>query len=149
MRETILSILRNKSNGNAIWHIDPGATVFEAIAMMADKSVGALLVMAEGRLVGIITERDYARKVFLLGRSSKETRISEIMSSELITVSPEATVDECMRIMTQYRIRHLPVLDGERVAGILSIGDLVNSIISAQAQTIEHLHKYIGGNYPN
>jgi CBS domain-containing protein len=148
IHEKIASLLARKTGGNIIWSIAPDATVFDAIASMAEKRVGALLVMSEKRLAGIITERDYARKVILQGRLSRETTVSEIMTTSLITVTPDSTVDECMRIMTRYRVRHLPVMEGDRTVGILSIGDLVNAIISAQEETIEHLHTYIGVKYP-
>jgi CBS domain-containing protein len=115
---------------------------------MAEKSIGAVLVIADQRLVGIVSERDYARKVILKGRSSKETMVQEIMTRDLIIVSPENTVDECMRIMTERRIRHLPVLDRGKLVGIVSIGDLVNAVIADQAQTIDQLHTYIGSKYP-
>ena len=146
MSETIAVILNNKSRD--IWSVDPESTVYDAIALMAEKSIGALLVVDHARLVGIISERDYARKVILQGRSSKDTRVEEVMTHSVITVSPEHTVDECMRIMTHHRIRHLPVLERDRLVGVLSIGDLVNAIISRQAQTIDHLHGYITGKYP-
>jgi CBS domain-containing protein len=116
---------------------------------MSQKSIGAILVMTDGRLVGFISERDYARKVILKGKSSRDTQIREIMSVPVITVSPSDTVDECMRIMTGNRIRHLPVTDdGGKVIGIVSIGDLVKWIISAQEEMINHLHSYISGGYP-
>ncbi len=143
MSETIASILERK--GGAVWSVAPESSVFDAIALMAEKGVGALLVMREGRLAGIISERDYARKVILQGRSSKETCVDEIMTRSVISVTPAHTVDECMRIVTECRIRHLPVLCGEQVAGVISIGDLVNAIISDQAHTIDHLHNYIHG----
>ena len=146
MPETIAPILRSK--GNAVWSLGPAATVYEAIELMAEKSVGALAVVWNGSLVGIISERDYARKVILQGRSSKETRVEEVMTPSPITVTPAHNVEECMRLMTEQRIRHLPVLDGERLAGMISIGDLVKAIISAQAETIEQLHTYIGAKYP-
>ena len=146
MTETIGSILRNK--GSEIWSVAPNATVYDAIALMAQKSVGAALVISEGRLVGIVSERDYARKVILQGRSSKDTRVEEIMTSSLVTVTPENTVDECMRIITKNRIRHLPVLDKGDLVGIVSIGDLVNAVIADQAHTIDQLHTYIGSKYP-
>ena len=147
MAEKIVSILNNKNN--QIWSIGPDETVYDAIALMADKRIGALLVVSEGKLIGIITERDYARKVILHGRSSRDTPVREIMTSSLITVTPDHTVDECMRLVTEHRIRHLPVLDNDRLVGLISIGDLVNSIIEAQAQTINHLHSYITGGYPS
>ena len=146
MAETIAWILKNKGHG--IWSIPSDATVYDAITMMADKAVGALLVVAEETLVGIISERDYARKVILQGRSSKDTRVQEIMTRSLITVTPEDTVEECMRIMTQHRVRHLPVLANSKLVGIVSIGDLVKAIISDQAHTIDQLHTYITNKYP-
>jgi CBS domain-containing protein len=144
--EKIVSILNNKDNH--IWSVDPQTTVYDAIALMADKAIGALLVISDGKLVGIISERDYARKIILHGRSSKDTLVAEIMTSSLITVTPDHTVDECMRIVTQHRTRHLPVLDQGKLVGVISIGDLVNAIIASQAQTIDHLHTYITGKYP-
>jgi len=146
MTETIASILRDK--GGVIWSVDPEATVYDAISTMADKGIGALLVTVAGRLVGVISERDYARKIILHGRSSKDTRVREIMTSSPFTVTPDHTVDECMRIITHHRVRHLPVLEGERLVGVISIGDLVNAIIADQARTIDHLHTYITGGYP-
>src|ERR1700682_5012487 len=140
MAETIGRILRNKSG--AIWSIAPEATVYDALAMMAEREVGALLVMTGGKLVGIISERDYARKIILQGRLSKETAVQEIMSGAMHTVSADDTIDDCMRIMTHHRIRHLPVFDHAELVGVISIGDLVNAIISEQAQTIDHLHTY-------
>ena len=148
MSETVASVL--KSKGNAIWSIAPDATVYEAIAMMANKGVGALLVLAGGRLEGIISERDYARKVILEGRSSKDTPVREIMTRPVKTVTPAHTVDECMQIMTESRIRHLPVVERDTVVGIVSIGDMVRATIAAQAATIDHLHTYIlGTTYPS
>ena len=148
MSETVASVL--KSKGSAIWSIAPDATVYEAIAMMANKGVGALLVLAGGRLEGIISERDYARKVILEGRSSKDTPVREIMTRSVKTVTPDHTVDECMQIMTESRIRHLPVVERDTVVGIVSIGDMVRATIAAQAATIDHLHTYIlGTTYPS
>ena len=146
MVESVHLILKNK--GSQIWSLAPDATVYEAIAMMAEKNVGALLVVSEGKLVGIISERDYARKVILQGKSSKETLVGEIMTSSVITVTPGHTVDECMRIMTSHHIRHLPVLEGEKLVGAISIGDLVKAIISMQAETIQQMGNYITGKYP-
>jgi CBS domain-containing protein len=145
MAETIASILKNK--GCRIWSIDPEATIFDAIALMAEKAIGALLVVSGGKLAGIVSERDYARKVILQGRSSKETHVWEIMTRDVITVSPDHSVEECMRIITDHRVRHLPVLDGVELVGMVSIGDLVRAIIAEQAETIGHLHAYIGGRY--
>jgi len=146
MVETVRGIL--KSKGSQVWSLDAEATVYEAIALMAEKGIGALLVVSEGKLAGILSERDYARKVILKGKSSKATPVREIMSSPVITVTPEHTVAECMKIITTHRIRHLPVLEGEQLVGVVSIGDLVNSIISTQAATIHQLSSYISGKYP-
>jgi CBS domain-containing protein len=143
MADTVASILRDK--GSDVWSTPPDASVYDAIALMAGKSVGALLVMDGAALVGILSERDYARKVILQGRSSKDTRVVDIMASPVITVSPSNTVYECMELVTARRIRHLPVVDGDKVVGIVSIGDLVRKIVAAQQETIEHLHEYISG----
>jgi CBS domain-containing protein len=134
--------------GQTIWSTSPDSSVFDAIASMSEKHVGALLVLSGGRLVGIITERDYARKVILKGRQSRETKVREIMSAPVQYVTPEQTIGECMHLMTSRQIRHLPVLEGDRVAGIVSIGDVVNWIVTAQDDTIRHLHNYIAGSYP-
>lgn len=142
---TIGEILSHK--GTNVWSISPEATVFDAIHMMADKNVGALLVMEGGKLIGIITERDYTRKVALKGKSSKETAVREIISGQLVHVTPSHTVEECMHVMTDNRVRHLPVMEGDRLVGVVSIGDLVNWIISAQSTTISQLQAYISG-YP-
>jgi CBS domain-containing protein len=148
MSETMASVLKTK--GNAIWSIVPDATVYDAIALMANKGIGALLVLSGGRLDGIISERDYARKVILEGRSSKDTLVREIMTRPVVTVTPEDTVDICMKIVTERRIRHLPVVDRDNIVGIVSIGDLVRATIAAQAETIDHLHTYIlGTTYPS
>ena len=142
MNGTVGSILGRK--GLEIWSVTPDATVYSAMALMAAKSVGALLVISEGSLLGIVSEVDYARRVILQRRSSKEAQVRDIMTSNPITVTPEDTVDDCMRIMTHHRIRHLPVFEGLELVGIVSIGDLVNSIIADQARTIDELHRVLG-----
>jgi CBS domain-containing protein len=130
-----------------IYSISPDATVFEAIQMMDNKNVGALLVMEGARLVGVISERDYTRKVFLRGKRSRETTVAEIMSTDVFTTRPQEGVEECLRLMTEKHIRHLPVVDGEKVIGVISIGDLVKHVISCQSATIAHLENYISGGY--
>jgi CBS domain-containing protein len=142
---TISEILNHK--GNQVWSISPEATVFDAIQLMADKNIGALLVTEGERLVGIVTERDYTRKVALKGKVSKQTAVREILSGQIIQVQPDYTIEDCMRLMTDHRVRHLPVLEGERIVGLISIGDLVNWIITAQQSTIQQLQTYIAG-YP-
>ncbi|GLQ88110.1 CBS domain-containing protein [Dyella flagellata] len=129
--------------GNDIYAIAPEAPVLEAIKHMAERRVGALLVMRGEQLVGIISERDYARKVILQGRSSAQTPVSEIMSSPVLTVTPDTDVFDCMRMCTDNRVRHLPVVEGHRVMGVISIGDLVKEVIGAQAEQIEQLQRYI------
>ena len=141
-----IGAILNQKDGK-VFSIAPDATVFKAIEMMADKNVGALVVMNGEKLVGIISERDYTRKVFLRGKSSKETRVDEIMSGDVTTTKPQESVDECLRLMTEKHIRHLPVVDGGKVIGIISIGDLVKHVISCQSATIAHLESYISGGY--
>ncbi len=134
-----------KVKGTDVWCVDAEATVLEALQRMAEKEVGALMVMDGARLVGIITERDYARKVFLLGRASPTTLVKEIMSSHVVYTHLDQPIEECMALMTEKRTRHLPVIEEEKVIGIISIGDLVKSIISDQQFTIEQLVRYISG----
>jgi CBS domain-containing protein len=131
--------------GKEIWSVDADEPVLEAIQIMADRHVGALPVMRGGELVGLVSERDYARKVVLLGRSSAETFVWQIMSAPVVTVPPQESVHRCMEIMTERRIRHLPVVDGGTMVGMISIGDLVRAVIEEQASTIEHLEKFIAG----
>jgi CBS domain-containing protein len=137
-----------KRKGSEVWFVTPDQTVYEAIERMADKAVGALLVISDGKLVGIISERDYARKVILKGRSSRTTLVKEIMTSPVIFVTSGQAVDECMDIMTRNRIRHLPIVENEKVLGVISIGDLVKWVVSEQEETIEHLQNYISSKYP-
>ena len=142
----ISAVLKRK--GRDIWSVAPESLVFDAIRLMSSKNVGALVVIERDKLVGIISERDYTRKVILRGRSSRETEVREIMSKPVLSVGPEKSVEECMRIMTESRVRHLPVLESGRVVGIVSIGDLVKWIIQAQSVTIDQLEGYITGQYP-
>jgi CBS domain-containing protein len=144
--DKISEVLQRK--GGDIWWLSPDATVYEAIELMADRGVGALLVMSRGKLVGIVSERDYARKVILKGKHSKETVISEIMTNDVISVTPDESIDDCMELMTRNRVRHLPVVEADSVVGMVSIGDLVKWIISGQEATIRQLEDYISGKYP-
>lgn len=139
----VSSLLHHK--GSAVWSVSPGSSVFDAIKLMADKNIGALPVLANGLLVGIFTERDYTRKIALAGKSSKTTFVSEVLSGDVICVSPDESVEECMRLMTENRVRHLPVAEGKTLLGIISIGDLVNWIISSQNSAIEQMEQYITG----
>jgi CBS domain-containing protein len=141
--QTVHNILKHK--GDHIYSVDPIETVFEAISLMAEKEIGALLVMQEGHPVGIISERDYTRKVILKDKSSKATRVSEIMTSELVTVDSHAHIDDCVALMNEHHIRHLPVIDEGVVVGMLSARDLFSAIINEQAHTIEHLEHYVRG----
>jgi CBS domain-containing protein len=141
---TIEELLRIKES-KEIWAVTPEATVFEALQTMADRNIGALLVMVGDRLVGVFSERDYARKIILKGKSSLETPVREVMSTEIVTISPNMWIEECMELMTDYHIRHLPVVDGDHLLGMVSIGDIVKAIISGQARFIASLENYISG----
>jgi len=143
MTTTVGTVLRQKPD--EVLSIAPDASVYQAIELMAEKGVGALLVMERGELLGIVSERDYARKVILQGRHSKETSVSEIMSSPVVSVTRQNTVAECLRIITDRHFRHLAVVEHGKVIGVVSIGDLVNCIMTEQEQTIRHLHAYISG----
>ena len=140
------SILDKK--GRQFWFIEPASTVFEAISLMAEKNVGALPVMKDSRLLGMISERDYTRKVILQGRVARETLVADIMTKDVITVSGGDSVESCLEIMTKNHVRHLPVMDGDSLAGLVSIGDLVNWIILAQSNAIDDLHRFVTGAYP-
>ena len=146
--DRIGSVLNSK--GRRLFSVTPETTVFEAIEIMSEREIGALPVIAsDGRLTGMLSERDYARKIILQGRSSRDTRVREIMTSPVITVDPNDDVERCMQLMTEHRVRHLPVVvNGDEVIGIVSIGDLVNWIITAQSVTIHQLETYITGHYP-
>ena len=142
--KTVAEILLAK--GDAVVHsIRPSASVYEAVALMAEKNVGALLVMDGEKIVGMVTERDYARKVVLMSRSSRDTPLRDVMTPAVIYVRPDQTTEDCMALMTQSRIRHLPVIDGDKLVGLISIGDLVKSIMSEQTFIIEQLQNYISG----
>jgi CBS domain-containing protein len=143
MTTTIGAVLRQKAG--SVLSVPPDASVYQAIEIMAEKGVGALLVMERGELLGIVSERDYARKVVLQGHSSKETPVTAIMSSPVVTVTRQNTVGECLRIITDKHFRHLAVVEHGTVVGVVSIGDLVNCVITEQEQTIRHLHAYISG----
>ncbi len=140
---TVSMILHVK--GDEVWRVTPETSVFDALRLMAEKNVGALVVLEEGNLVGIFSERDYARKVILKGKSSKNTPVKEIMTGEVIDVAPDQSIDDCMALMTHKRVRHLPVLDGNQLVGVISIGDVVKTIISEQETLIEDLSDYITG----
>jgi signal-transduction protein with cAMP-binding, CBS, and nucleotidyltransferase domain len=137
----VSGILAHKE-ASTVWSTGPNAMVIDAIRLMDEKNVGALPVVDNGKLVGIVSERDYTRKIIVKGRSSKDTPVSDIMTKELLTVNPSDSVKECMRIMTEKRVRHLPILEGTKLVGILSIGDVVNWLISAQRAAIDNLERY-------
>jgi len=146
LNDTARAVLDHK--GAWVCFVAPETTVYEALEIMAEEDIGALLVISGSHLCGIFSERDYSRKVVLLGKSSKDLTVDEIMTSPPLVVNPEQSVDECLRAMTQYRIRHLPVVEDETVVGVLSIGDLVNWVIRRQEEEIQHLNHYIAGSYP-
>jgi CBS domain-containing protein len=145
MGATVRQILQSK--GGNIWSVGPHATIFEALILMAEKDVGAVVVVEGGKLVGIFSERDYARKVVLKGRSSKDTEVAELMTPDVFYVHPDQTIDECMALMTKRHIRHLPVLDGDDLVGIITIGDAVKAVIADQEVMISSLENYIRGGY--
>ena len=142
---TIAAVLRGK--GSNVETITADVRLFDAVRRLGEKRIGALVVVENDRIAGIMSERDYTRKVFLRGKKSKETRVDEIMSTSVMVTHPNESVDECLRVMTDKHVRHLPVLDGEQVVGVISIGDLVKHIISCQSATIAHLESYISGGY--
>ena len=142
---TIAQLLNTK--GDQIWSVETKATIFEALEIMSEKEIGALLVMEDGKLTGIFSERDYARKVILKGKSSKETQVGELMTKKVFYIDSQKTINDCMAMMTAKRIRHVPVIEDNQVMGIITIGDVVNQIISEQEVTINHLENYITGSH--
>ena len=142
---TIAQLLNTK--GDQIWSVKPDTTIFEALEIMSEKEIGALLVMEDGKLTGIFSERDYARKVILKGKSSKETQVGELMTKKVFYIDSQKTINDCMAMMTAKRIRHVPVIEDNQVMGIITIGDVVNQIISEQEVTINHLENYITGSH--
>lgn len=136
-----------QTKGSHIWSVTPDTSVYDAIKLMAEKGIGAVLVLDEGRLTGIMSERDYARKVILRGRSSRDTPVSEIMTQPVIYVHPDQSIEACMAIMTEKRIRHLPVMEGGQLAGVISIGDVIRAVISHQEFIIQQLESYITSSY--
>jgi len=145
-RQTVAEILQEK--GRQVWTIGPQQSVFEALRVLGEHEIGALVVVKEAEVVGLFSERDYAREVILQGKSSKDTRIEEIMRSPAVTVEPDYGIGEVMALMTFLRLRHMPVMEGDDLVGLVSMGDLVKAIIDEQGQTIEHLHHFITGRYP-
>ena len=142
---TIAQLLNAK--GDQIWSVEPKATIFEALEIMSEKEIGALLVIEDGKLTGIFSERDYARKVILKGKSSKDTPVGELMTKKVFYIDSQKTINDCMAMMTAKRIRHVPVIEDNQVMGIVTIGDVVNQIISEQEVTINHLENYITGSH--
>jgi CBS domain-containing protein len=136
-----------KTKGNEIWSIAPQATIYEALQVMSEKDVGALLVVHKGDVVGIFSERDYARKLILKGKFSRDTFVEELMTRKVLYVGPESTIEDCMALMTAKSVRHLPILKNERLIGIVTLGDVVKQIISDQEFTIHQLENYISGSY--
>jgi len=145
MAETVRELLVAK--GGAVWTVPPKASVYEAIALMAAKEIGALVVKDGARVVGILSERDYAREVILKNKSSKTTSVDEIMTEKVIYVSPERRIEECMALMTKYRVRHLPVMDENSLVGMISIGDVLKEVIAGKEFLIEQLTDYLSGSY--
>jgi len=139
--KTVQDLLAQK--GNQVWSVSPDTSVFETLQLMAAKEIGAVLVLDQGRLVGIFSERDYARQVVLKGKTSRDTPVREVMTSRVVFVRPNQNIEECMAIMTDKRFRHLPVMDGDKLAGVLSIGDVVKAVISEKQFLIEQLEHYI------
>ena len=146
LNDTARSVLNHK--GGWVCYVTPETSVYEALEIMAEEDIGALLVISGSHLRGVFSERDYSRKVILLGKNSRETAVGEIMTSPPLVVTPDESVDDCLKAMTRYRIRHLPVIEGDEVIGMLSIGDLVNWVIRRQVEEIQHLSHYIAGSYP-
>ena len=140
---TVRHILEGK--GGQIWSVSPDTTVYDALKLMAEKNLGAVLVLSGNKLMGIFSERDYARKIILKGKSSRETAVEEIMTPDVVTVEARNSIEECMGLMTNKRIRHLPVIENEKIVGVVSIGDIVKAIISEQEYTIKQLENYITG----
>jgi CBS domain-containing protein len=145
-KDTVRTVLDKK--GGSLYHVAPELPVYEALEIMAAADIGALLVISGAQLVGVFSERDYARKIILHGKDSRDTCVSEVMTTDPVTVHPDLTVDHCMELMTKFRFRHLPVMQDGALLGVLSIGDMVNWIISSQNEEIEHLNHYIAGSYP-
>jgi len=143
--KTVNDILKGKKT--EIWSISPAATVFEALKIMGEKEIGAVIVIEKGKMIGIISERDYARKIILKDKTSKNTTVHEIMTSKMFTVKPENTLEECMVLMTAKHVRHLPVFDKDKLVGLISIGDVVKAIISEKDILIQELSDYIAGKY--
>lgn len=143
---TVTDLLRHK--GYAVWSVGPDTTVYEAIKLFVEKNIGAVVVLSGEKLLGIFSERDCTRRVTLNGLIPHETKVGTVISTPVITVTPEHTVEECMRLMTEHRVRHLPVLQGDKLVGLVSIGDVVNWIISAQSTALQQMESYISGTYP-